>query len=136
MKAAVRSLVVVMASLLVACHGSGNGEPTSFAHRTKLPSCGIFTLTNPTLSAAQKAMIDCIVEAARTGTPKELDYSRPGTDCCHRRTVIRVLGVQSVEEYTSSDGADWRRATCRSVGTTGEPFGYVQAVSCDPPEPV
>jgi hypothetical protein len=134
MRVARSVLVVVTAGLLVACHGSGTGEPTAFAHRSPLPSCGTFTLANNVLTAAQKSMIDCIVEAARNGTPKELDYSRPGTDCCHMRFVIRVLGAESVEEYTATDGGSWYRSKCRSVGPTGEPFGYVHAVSCDPPE--
>ncbi|HYN31937.1 MAG TPA: hypothetical protein VES40_04880 [Ilumatobacteraceae bacterium] len=75
-------------------------------------------------------MVDCIFDAAENGEAKELEFLRPGTDCCVLRYVIRVLGPSQVEQFWSSDGDPWYLSRCEGVGLTDEPFGFPEAKDC------
>ena len=128
-----RLLVTVLAAA-VAVAGCGSAdvarEPVQFTERSPLPSCGTFEATALSLTAEQRVMVDCILRAAEDGTPRELDLTRPGTDCCELRTVLRVLRQGDVVMFTARDGREWARWECESIGFTGEPFGFPEGKSC------
>ncbi len=127
---------MVIAGLLAAgtlaggCGSDAKAEPKEFMDRPPLASCGSFTAEELSLTPEQQQMVDCVFAAAENGEAKELEFLRPGTDCCVLRYVIRVLGPSQVEMFTSSDGDAWSLSRCEGVGLTGEPFGFPEAKDC------
>ena len=129
------ALACGLATAVAACGTGGTAKsPDEFTHREVLTSCGTFTTDSLELTTGQRSMVECILQAATDGDPKELDFRRPGTDCCELRYVIRVLGPGNVEMFTATDDEQWTLSQCTSAGLTGEPFGFPEAKGCAEPQ--
>lgn len=104
------------------------------AGRSTVSERGRFAQDRCTASQATQAdqatMVNCILDAAKTGQPRELDFQRHGTDCCRFRYVIRVLGPSEVETFNSVDGQQWTLSHCTDVGLFDDPFGFPEAKNC------
>jgi hypothetical protein len=118
-----RLLALAAVIPLAACNGSGS--PTAFAHRPRLPACGVVDrATLPArLSVADRAMLRCFEAAVAHTRPAEMTVlhlpETDGTDDVY----LRVLGADHVEEFWHAygfryGGNGWTRRECTSFTST------------------
>ena len=99
-----------------------------------LPNCGTIGAHQPNkpITAADRAVISCLIEAKSSGAKAEMSFTRLSTEGDPIRYWIRVLGSNTVEQFEHSSDSfgekGWFVSECAGVST--DPTDYPLPTGC------